>query len=153
MQGTNPALPSEEKMQEDLRRPGLDFDDRDREGVAKALEPFSDVIDGDPWLFAQSLAQKQFETLLAKDLPMTTYLGGKPVDSGVANGVLHPLYRGLGVIFMLTEPSSLSVGVESVSHVWDAPIRPEQKVRAKFWISAATLMTGRYEAASTIKAK
>jgi len=81
VQGTNPALPSEEKMQEDLMRHGLDFDDRDREGVAKALEPFSDVIDGDPWLFAQSLAQKQFETLLAKDLPMTTYLGGKPVDT------------------------------------------------------------------------
>lgn len=140
-------------MREETRRPDLDFDDRDREGVAKALEPFADVIDQDPWLFAQSLAQERFEELLAKDQPMTTYLGGKPLDSGIVNGVLHPLYRGLGVIFVLTEPSSLGAGAESVSQVWDAPTRPEQNVRAKFWISAAVLMAGRYEPASSNEAE
>lgn len=132
-------------MREEMTPPVLGFDDRDREGVTKALEPFSHVLDEDPWMFAQARAQECFADLLAGNQSLTSYLGGKPLDSSIANGVLHPLYRGLGVIFMLTEPSTLGAGAESVSHVWDAPVRAEQGVKAKFWISAAALMPGRYE--------
>lgn len=123
----------------------LVFDERDRDGVLLALQPFGEIISDDPWEYAKSLARRCFADLLAQNRPITDYLGGKPLDSNIGDGVLHPIYRGVGVVFVLTEPSSLGPGAATVSHVNDLPVNDEQSVMAKFWISATA--PGRQSAA------
>lgn len=124
--------------------PELLFDERDHDGVVGALTPFSESIGGDLWEFAKTRARKRFLELLEENGPMTAYLGGMPLDSSLVDGVLQPVYRGLGVVFVLTEPSSLGERVPQISHVVGAAVRPVQKVMAKFWMSAANMMSGRY---------
>lgn len=124
----------------------LTFDDRDREGTAALLAPFANVIGfDDPWQFAIDLARKCFDELLRENGAITTYLGGMPLDSAIMNGVLHPVYRGLGVVFCIGEPPNHGFIAHQVSHIADVAIRPEQIIVAKFWVSAATHMPGRYD--------
>ncbi len=113
--------------------PKLVFDERDEEGVRHAIAPF--VRDKDTWAFARRLAKEKFEELLKEQQSMTEYLGGRPLDAAICNGVLHPLHRGLGVVFIIGQPTDIQ-GQIGLPPIMDAAMKPEQFVIAKFWCSA-----------------
>ena len=79
--------------------PPLSFDERDKKAVIAHLTP---SLEGEnAWEFACEKAQAVFNTILKEQQSITDYLGGKPLDSTIENGVLHIIYKGLGVVFVL----------------------------------------------------
>lgn len=118
------------------KNPELRFDVNDEPGVKTAIG--ARVHPKDPWTFACGLARKCFDELLIEEQPMTDYLGGRPLDSAITNGVLHPLYKGLGVVFVVGQPSGIEGGI-GVRRVADVAIGADNYVIAKFWCAATAI--------------
>lgn len=114
----------------------LHFDQRDIEAVSAVIG--TPPGGGDPWLYAQTRASKIFQDLLAKHQPITEYLGGRPMDTDISTGELHPAFRGLGVVFELKAPSTIP-GTINLVGAGGVAISEDVTVIAKFWCAASAV--------------
>ena len=115
----------------------LQFDQRDIEAVSAIIG--TPPGGGDPWVYAQTRAVKIFQDLLVRHQPITEYLGGRPMDTDISTGELHPAFRGLGVVFELKAPGTIPGTINLVAPGGVA-ITEGVTVIAKFWCAASAVL-------------
>lgn len=118
--------------------PDLYFDERDAAMIRRAVHTLvGESAQIDKWEYACQEARKIFTEILSQERSMTAYLGGTPLDSAIATGVLYPVYKGVGVVFIVTEPSGEVQGAERIPVPNGVGMSKNQNVLAKFWCAAS----------------